>query len=316
MNEDKNIQDDNVIEMPVGGTELMYSELKRRLPDYFDKYSIFNYPSQADLNKKLIYWNQLSYDQPSVQFLTEQSAIDQISAFVFVSHWQANKFRELYGIPGIKTHVIKNAGLGTPHRKITKKSPNDVIKICYTSTPWRGLDVLLDAWELLSLENVELHIFSSTVIYGSDFAMNEDSKYEPLYNRARNLTNVVYRGYVSNETLREELATFDILAYSNTFEETSCISVIDALSAGLRVVTSNLAVLPETTEGWARLYPFMPNKEVHSQRFSQILLEEVNCIRDGSLVSHLTRQMLHYSNYWSWDYREKDWIDFFNFLEN
>jgi glycosyltransferase involved in cell wall biosynthesis len=297
---------------PKGGTELMHEELLNRLPqEYQDKFSIFNYPSYADVNKTTIYWNQLSYDQQAVEFLKEPDNINQIDQFVFVSHWQAEQFRKLYSIPGYKTHVIKNACIGVKQRISGKK---DKVKLCYISTPWRGLDVLLKAWELLKPENCELHIFSSTKIYGKDFAESNEDKYQDLYDKCESLEGVVYRGSIPNGELREELHTFDILSYSNTFEETSCIAVIDALSAGLRVVTSNLGALPETTEGWARMYPYLPNKELHALKFADILEEEILKIKNGELDLHLELQKQIYATNWSWDQRIIEWINFLNTL--
>ena len=86
-----------MFEKPLGGTELMYNELIKRIPySTKNEYSIFNYPNNADSNKKLVYWNQLSYDQEAVQFLQHQQNIDVIDKFVFVSNWQAEQFRKIY----------------------------------------------------------------------------------------------------------------------------------------------------------------------------------------------------------------------------
>jgi glycosyltransferase involved in cell wall biosynthesis len=295
-----------------GGTELMYNELMSRLPDDIkEKYSIFTYPINADDTKPLIYWNHLSYDQSNVQFLQNPQLVDYIHHFVFVSHWQAEQYRKIFNIPGFKTTVIKNAHLGINKKQFSTNSP---VKVCFTSTPWRGLDILLDAWEQLDVSNCELHVFSSTEIYGKEFMEQEDDKYKYLYERCNSLENVVYRGFIENEKLLEELPTFDILAYPCNFEETSCLSVIEALAAGLRVVTSNLGALPETTEGWATLYPFMTNPQLHAQKFKTLLQNEINNIRKTDVVKMLKQQQAAYNNKWSWDTRIHDWTNFFKTL--
>jgi len=295
---------------PQGGTELMYEELMRRLdPKVLEKFSIFNYAVNADLRKRLVFWNQLSFDQDAVQFLRDSSTVDRIERFVFVGNWQAETYRKVFNIPGTKTHVIKNACLGVEDREIKQKRK---LKIAYTSTPWRGLDVLLRAWELIDTKDIELHVFSSCKIYGEEFAKNSENQYQHLYEKCMRLENVIYRGSIPNEELRKEIVDFDILAYPNTFEETSCIAVIEALSAGLRVVCSNLGALPETTEGWARMYPFIIDPIIHSQRFAKILQEEIDKMKKGELIDFLQKQMTIYKPKWSWDERIKDWNYLFN----
>lgn len=298
------------ITKPRGGTELMYDELMRRIdPRVLEEYSIFNYALYADLSKNLVYWNQLSYDQEAVQFLQEPENIKAIDKFVFVGNWQAETFRKVFRIPGEKTYVIKNACIGVEDRKIEKKQK---LKLAYTSTPWRGLDVLLKAWQLIDSTDCELHVFSSCKIYGQDFADNTENQYEHLYRQCKELPNVVYRGSIPNEELRKEIINFDILAYPNTFEETSCISVIEALSAGLRVICSNLGALPETTEGWARMYSIIEDSNLHAQRFANILEEEIEKMRSGELLEFLTKQKTIYKTKWSWDTRIQDWNYLFN----
>lgn len=297
-----------MLDKPMGGTELMYEELMRRLPqETKDKVSIFNYPVYADFSKPTIYWNQLSYDQQAVGFLSEQENVDKIDKFIFVSHWQSEMYRKIFNIPGYKTTVIKNASIGVGKREAGKK---DKVRLCYTSTPWRGLDILVKAWKLLDPQDCELHVFSSTKIYGKDFAISNAGNYEDLFDECRETPGIVYRGFSTNESLRNELHTFDIMAYPNTFEETSCIAVIEALSAGLRVVTSNLGALPETTEGWARIYPYLMNKDLHAQLFASVLKEEIEKIKTGELDTHLELQKQVYSDRWSWDQRIKEWADF------
>jgi glycosyltransferase involved in cell wall biosynthesis len=251
----------------------------------------------------------LSYDQEAVKFLSSPENVNAIDYFVFVSHWQSEQFRKQFNIPGYKTQVIKNASSDIGQRK---SGARQKVRLCYTSTPWRGLDVLLHAWELANTEDCELHVFSSTKIYGEEFAKNNEDQYQSLYDKCEKLDGVVYRGSVPNEDLRSELPTFDILAYPNTFEETSCIAVIEALSCGLRVVCPNLGALPETTEGWARIYPYLANKKLHALFFAGILEEEIKKIKNGDLDSHLELQKQVYAPRWNWNQRIEEWKNFLN----
>ena len=302
-----------MFDKPRGGTELMHEELMKRLPEnYKEQFSIENYAAYLDFNKTTILWNQLSYDQEAIQYLNDPEMVEKIDYFVFISHWQSEMFRKIYNIPGYKTFVIKNASIGV--RKKKKRDDNKV-RLCYTSTPFRGLDILLAAWEKIQPKDAELHVFSSAKIYGPDYSSTEDPKYQHLYDKCEELEGVVYRGSIPNQELRQELPTFDILAYPNTFEETSCIAVIEALATGLRVVTSNLGALPETTEGWARMYPYMMDPALHVDRFSRILEEEIQKMREGILDKQLKQQSTVYTSTWSWNYRINDWLELLDGLQ-
>lgn len=302
-------------ENPMGGTELMYEELKRRLPEYFtdeSPISIFNYIPHADFSKRTVYWNQLSYDQDGVQFLHDPQYIEKIDHFVFVSFWQYEMFRKIFGIPAYKSKVIRNAHLGIGDASLV----DDKIKLAYTSTPWRGLDVLARSWEVLNdqydLDDCELHVFSGTKIYGKDFHDNTKDQYDELFDYLKELPNVIYHGNLDNKLIRKLLPNMDILAYPNTFEETSCISVIEAISAGLKVVTTSLGALPETTEGWARMYEYPIDRDTHVRLFSDILYEEIEITRRKPSFRYTEKnnQRSFYGRKWSWDVRVKEWDKF------
>ena len=126
-----------------------------------------------------------------------------------------------------------------------------------------------------------------------------------------NTKGIVYRGSISNEELRAELPEFDIFAYPCTFEETSCIAVIEALSAGLSVITSNIGALPETTEGWATMYPYLMDSSKHAEVFAALLQKEIEAVKKGK---HLEQQTTIYAPRWNWEERIKEWINFLDTL--
>lgn len=295
-------------ERPVGGTELMMAEMRARVdPSLLDGVSVFNYIGDADFNKKTVYWCQLSDDQQAVQFLADPDMVAKIDRFVFVSHWQSERFRKAFGIPGFKTSVIKNAAAEMPTPDPAGRQGK--VRVCHLSTPWRGLDVLLAAWAALNPEDAELHVFSSTKIYGTDFHSVFDHEYARIYDAARSTPGVVYRDFTPNDQLRAELPTFDIMAYPCTFEETSCIAAIEALSAGLRVVCSNIGALPETAEGWAEMYPYRASKDKHAEHFAQALGRAIREAREPATAESLAVQAGSYAPRWSWAARAREWSD-------
>ena len=81
-------------------------------------------------------------------------------------------------------------------RAVGRRPP---LKVAYTSTPFRGLAVLLEAWEQAAPRDAELHIWSSLKLYGPGA---DDAPYAALYARAGSLPNVHYHGLLPNAALR------------------------------------------------------------------------------------------------------------------
>jgi glycosyltransferase involved in cell wall biosynthesis len=138
-------------------------------------------------------------------------------------------------------------------------------------------------------------------IYGES-----DSEYEALYDKARGLPNVFYHGIVPNDELQKSLRTIDFLTYPSTFEETACLAVIEAMAAGCRVIVPAFGALPETTAGYAHLYPWSSNEEEHLRNFTCALQSELQDPWRGrpELVS---RQQEYCRDMYSWDIRSREW---------
>jgi glycosyltransferase involved in cell wall biosynthesis len=98
---------------------------------------------------------------------------------------------------------------------------------------------------------VKSKVFSSLKVYQ---VTTDRDEWEPLYRRCAETAGVEYVGLLTQPELPRELrSSINILAYPNTFAETSCISVMEALASGCFVLTSNWGYLPKTTAGFARL---------------------------------------------------------------
>jgi len=148
------------------------------------------------------------------------------------------KFRILYGLPTEQCAVIKNGIVKIqPTKPYVKGEP---IKIIHQNTPWRGLNVLLAAMQLVKNPLITLDVYSSCEVYGKDFAEANDKHYQELYDQAKQLPNVNYIGYKSNEYILEHLQDYKMYVYPSIWEETSCISLLESMAAGLYCITTKL----------------------------------------------------------------------------
>ena len=64
-----------------------------------------------------------------------------------------------------------------------------------------------------------------------------DPQYQGLYDQAKQLKNVNYIGYKPNSYIKEHLKDYQMFVYPSIWEETSCISAIESMAAGLYCMT-------------------------------------------------------------------------------
>lgn len=295
---------------PLGGTEILYNNLV--------KYVGLSWQKKANLivsachshlinpNKINVVWQHLAYDQAAIIGMAyPKQFIDKIQHFVYVSNWQLNEFKKRFEIYNSNNHVIHNAI--DPIEFIEK--PKDKIRLIYTSTPNRGLEILLNAFDILNRKDVELVVYSSNIIYGKEYAKTNNHEY--LFHRCRMNRNIKYMGYALNNVIRKALQSSHILSYPSIYEETSCLAAIEAGAAGCKIVTTNLGALPETCQKYATYvdYKYGDDLKDLSERYAEVL----NSAIDNYTSDFAKPQSDYFNNYYSWQNRKTEWI---NFLEN
>ena len=245
--------------------------------------------------------------------MQDRKFVDSIDYFIYVSHWQYNRFREIYKIPEYKSFVIKNA---THAFDTVEKQKDNKIKLLYTSTPWRGLAVLIKSIEILNKtrEDFEVDIYSSTKIYGSKFDENEKDKFEVLFDKCKNTPNVNYLGYADNDSVRVAVQKAHIYAYPSIFEETSCLAVIEAMSAGCHVVTTNYGALPETCGEFATMIEFDSSGQNLIERYAETLNSVIDNYKNNLYKDDLEMQIKYYNKNYSWETRIQEWKNFLNYV--
>ena len=294
---------------PIGGTEILFDKLSR-LCDLSSINLMLSicHPSLLSDSKPNVLWQHLSYDQENVAMLQNVDFVSRLDAIVFVSHWQHEQFRKRFPLDNTPCYVIQNAIKQFNLETIYKP---EKIKLIYTSTPWRGLEVLVEVLKNLN-RDVEVDVYSGTAIYGPDFDQQMAGKFDGIYSSLKEL-GVNHVEYAPNSDVRKAVSSAHIFAYPSVFEETSCLSAIEALSAGCKVVTTNFGALYETCGDWADYVPLSNNIV---ERYTQALQYNI----DNYWSFHETNMMQrkHYNKFWSWENsnRVKMWENLINDLKS
>jgi len=298
---------------PRGATEIQHELLEKHVSkELLDKVQICtSIPGKVPLdpNKVNILWQKNSWDQPNLQeFFGNKARHKEYDWYVFNSHWNYEKFRYFFDIPTDRSVVIKNGISSFPKRKIYKKG--DPIKILHHNTPWRGLNVLLRAMQEIENPNITLDVYSSTKVYGDAFKKQNDNQFKPLYDQAKKLSNVNYIGYKPNEYILKHMTDYDLYVYPCIFEETSCVSALEALAAGVHVITNNFGALYETCSEWPVYVNYSTNYEQMAKDFASGISVAANYLHEDYIQNHLENQQKFYKRFYNWDKKGMEWTSF------
>lgn len=297
---------DELSQNAMGGTELMKHALYQKLdPELLDQFHITASRYRGDMpGKTELYWLHDLPGDPESEHL-KNGGWNKFEKLIFVSHWQFQWYQRHYGLPWYKCVVLQNA-----IEPITPNKPKDgKIRLIYHTTPHRGLELLLPVFDKLceKYDNIELDVFSSFNAYGWP---ERDKPYEQLFDFARNHPKINYHGYQPNDVIRDALAKADIYAYPSIWQETSCISMMEAMSAGCEIVHPNLAALPETAANWTAMYQFIEDKRDHARLFYSVLDSALTHLHTEGTQSRLLSQKSYADVFYSWKMRELQWEQF------
>lgn len=289
----------------MGGTEIMKYALRDSLPqELLDEFQIFvsRVEDPMDETKVRIYWLQDLPGDPASEHL-KNGGWEKFNRLVFSSNWQMQAYINYYGIPYSKCIVMQNAIVPIPDHSKPKDGP---IRLAYWSTPHRGLNILIPVFDKLceKYDNIELDVYSSFKLYGWG---ERDEQFKPLFDLCENHPKINYHGAIPNEDLRKKLENTHILAYPSIWSETSCMTLMEAMSAGLLCVHSNLAALYETAANWTTMYQFQEDPNVHAGVFYNYLDYAIEDYWSESTQSRIASQQAYANVYYNWNIRKLQW---------
>lgn len=299
---------DELSKNALGGTEMMKYGLRDRIDsnilDYFN-ITASRYRGSEE-GKIELYWLHDLPGDPESQHLAS-GGWNKFEKLIFVSNWQFQQYQTLYGLPWYKSIILQNA----IEPIAPKEKSKDKLKIIYNTTPHRGLEVLVPVFIKLceKYDNIELDVFSSFKIYGWE---ERDKPYEELFQLCKDHPKINYHGYQPNDVVRNALAEAHIQAYPSIWLETSCMSLMEAMSARCLCIHPNYGALYETAANWTWMYQWVQDKRDHAKVLHTYLVNGIENYWTDNVQTRLDGQKSYTDVFYSWQYRKYEWMGLFS----
>lgn len=290
----------------MGGTELMATKMAKYIDnDLLQHFQIIHSRVREldDSKIKILVLHDLPGDPESEHL--KNGGWNRFDKLVFVSNWQMQAYQQYYGLPWYKCIVLHNAI--EPIELVEK--PTDKIKLIYHTTPHRGLNILLSAYDVLArqYDNIELDVYSSFKIYGWE---QRDEPYQKLFDYCKDHPKINYHGTVSNDEVRQALQQAHMFVYPNTWIETSCISLLEAMSAGCFCIHPNYGALYETAANWTWMYQWQDNERDHIRKIIELTSTAIEAYKEPGVQDTLRAQKAYIDAFYGWGNRKTQWENF------
>ncbi|HEV8316254.1 MAG TPA: glycosyltransferase [Vicinamibacterales bacterium] len=264
---------------------------------------------QVRLAPLQIFWTGDAFDQPFLEQLAEPGARAEIDFFMLQSDWQEQTFQARHRVPAWqigRTRLGAAASASEPPVRPAATATR-ARRLAYASTPFRGLDVLLDVFPKIraACPDAELDVFSSMRVYGVAEA-DDRKQYGALYKKAEQ-PGVNLIGSVPQLELARRLQESRLLAYPNHYAETFCIAAVEAQAAGCGVITSQLGALPETVGDAGVCLPGDPQNASYRQAFIDACVE---LLTDDERWSAMSERALARASSYTWSVIAEGWNRF------
>lgn len=242
---------------------------------------------------KIVLWNHMRPDQPAMAHLFQEQYREAIDKIIYVSESQKKAFTDTDKETG--GSVIGNAISPCFENMFTSSAGILEEKRCrgaYTSTPYRGAAVLAD------IKEIPIDVYSSMRVYQGD-----DSSYEKMYAALKANDCVTMHGSINQRVLAAALRPAAFLVYPSIFIECHSIAIIEAMAAGLKVITTDVA--HEQTE----FVDSLPYQTTMLDDYVAALRKNVNFFRSNpeKWSEKIWEQVQYINTEFTWAKRAREW---------
>ncbi|HEY4832074.1 MAG TPA: glycosyltransferase family 4 protein [Waddliaceae bacterium] len=257
--------------------------------------------------KKKFFWTGDAWSNLHTVGLGDKRVIQRVDAFLAISQWHAATMCLSSSFPLDKTFVLRN---GVHLKYFEGKETRIRKRLIYTSQPNRGLNYLPKIYmELKSLHpTAELHIFNGGILYSNEWPPRSGQgilEHEYRMSPFATFPDCHIHGCVKQSELARAMMKSALLVYPSDFEETSCISAMEAQAAGCVVVSSQLAALPETVGDAGILIEGSPQSKSYIRAFIDAC---DRLLSDDAFFESKSARSLERAAHFDWIDRAKEFV--------
>jgi glycosyltransferase involved in cell wall biosynthesis len=295
-----------------------------------NKYNLILLPGYGDVdfakkNKNIIWCHVPSYEMPDEIsiYLADKEIKENTIAYIVQSEFQKQDLCEDFNLDESKLFILNNAFVPLER---TKKQKTKHVQFFSAGQFLRGIDMLVEAFENIKDDDISLILHGCVCEECLAGCCPEcDAKWNDLPKKIndKNLDKRInFVGFTEYDEYIDNMKASDIMSYPCTFQETACIQVMEAMSAGLKIITSSLGALPDTTGGYATImenFPYEEEKIAEKRNeiikfFTKEMKKSIKQIRKGRFDP--TDQINYINNRFTWENAEKQWLDFDKYLQS
>jgi glycosyltransferase involved in cell wall biosynthesis len=241
---------------------------------------------------QLIKRNYFNYAKAS--FLSQEEAFRQINKrakhikdicanidlFIAPSEFIRNKFIE-FGVSEDKI-IFSGYGFNLDNFKDTQKIPSDKIRFAFIGNimPAKGIHYLIDAFNKIKNDNVELRIYGRVMSYKAILENYLNYIKKIVKNR-----NIKFMGGFDNKDVANIFRQTDVLIVPSIWHENSPLVIQEAFATGTPVIASRIGGIPELIEDGINGILFEPND------VADLCRKIVMFIENPSLIEEIKRNI-------------------------
>jgi tetratricopeptide (TPR) repeat protein len=253
---------------------------------------------------------------------------DRPDRIIALTEWHKNPLSNRYGISKDRFAILPN-GLKTKfYEKDRSSDDSNIPNFIWSSSPDRGLDVLLGLWPSIRDRYPEARL---DIFYGWNLidkiidAMKNRGQYGTYLEYIK--TNIMLKmhelgleeggiynhGRVNQKELSDAQYNAGFWAYPTEFMETFCITALENQAAGVIPITSNLAALQETVNLSELTVTGWPKNLDYQNQFLNLLFTVIEL--EGGERQKIRKMNREFALQYTWDNSYTQWNDLLKSLE-